>query len=84
MVSFAGSWLLKTPEQGAQTTIYCSVDKATDGETGLYYSNCSVTKPSKLAEDEDLAKKLWDISVDLVGLGDYDPFTVEDGSKEKK
>lgn len=27
----------KNPEQGAQTTIYCSVDEKLANETGLYY-----------------------------------------------
>jgi len=29
--------ILKNPEQGAQTTIYCSVDEKAADETGLYY-----------------------------------------------
>lgn len=29
--------ILKNPEEGAQTTIYCSVDEKTANETGLYY-----------------------------------------------
>jgi len=29
---------IKSPEQGAQTTIYCAVDEKTANETGLYYS----------------------------------------------
>jgi hypothetical protein len=28
---------LKTPEEGAQTTIYCSVDEKLADKTGLYY-----------------------------------------------
>jgi hypothetical protein len=28
---------LKTPEEGAQTTIYCSVDEKLANQTGLYY-----------------------------------------------
>ncbi|KAL0276396.1 UNVERIFIED_CONTAM: hypothetical protein PYX00_003984 [Menopon gallinae] len=81
IIRFFGSWVLRTPVQGAQTTIYCSVDKATAGETGLYYSNCRVTQPSNEAEDPDLAKKLWDVSSELVKLGDFDPFAPEDASK---
>lgn len=29
--------VLKNPEQGAQTTIYCSVDEKAANESGLYY-----------------------------------------------
>jgi hypothetical protein len=31
------SYFIKTPEQGAQTTIYCAVSNETGTETGLYY-----------------------------------------------
>lgn len=29
--------LMKTPEQGAQTTIYCAIDENAGKESGLYY-----------------------------------------------
>lgn len=29
--------LIKTPNEGAQTTIYCAVDESLSGETGKYY-----------------------------------------------
>jgi hypothetical protein len=32
-----GNLFFKTPEQGAQTTIYCSVDESLADRTGLYY-----------------------------------------------
>jgi len=28
----------KTPQQGAQTTIYCSIDEKAGEQTGLYYT----------------------------------------------
>ncbi|XP_059049196.1 retinol dehydrogenase 13-like [Achroia grisella] len=65
----------KSIELGAQTTIYCSVDEKCANETGLYYSDCVPIKPSQEALNTENAKKLWDLSVDLVGLGDYNPFT---------
>jgi hypothetical protein len=30
-------YFIKTPEQGAQTTIYCAVSSEAGRETGLYY-----------------------------------------------
>ncbi|KAI5635136.1 short chain dehydrogenase domain-containing protein [Phthorimaea operculella] len=68
----------KSPKMGAQTTIYCAVDEKCANETGLYYSDCVVTKPSRRAENEELSRKLWDLSVEMVGLKDYDPFTAAD------
>ncbi|XP_013412744.1 retinol dehydrogenase 13 [Lingula anatina] len=60
--------LLKTPKQGAQTSIYCSVAEELDGISGKYYSDCAELEPSRRAQNEDDAKKLWEISEKLVGL----------------
>lgn len=37
MYDTVGCLFMKTPEQGAQTTLYCAVDEKTANETGLYY-----------------------------------------------
>uniref|UniRef100_A0A6P7GWU6 Retinol dehydrogenase 12-like n=1 Tax=Diabrotica virgifera virgifera TaxID=50390 RepID=A0A6P7GWU6_DIAVI len=58
----------KSPIQGAQTSIYCSVDEQCSNETGLYYAECKPTRPSKIARNEKLAEELWDMSLKLVGL----------------
>lgn len=69
---------IKTPEQGAQTTIYCAVDENAAKETGLYYSECKVTEPSAKAKNMEDAKKLWNVSLKLVGLDEnYNPFASE-------
>ncbi|KAK9695454.1 short chain dehydrogenase [Popillia japonica] len=70
----AGKCFFKTPLEGAQTTIYCAIDEKAGKESGLYYSECKPTRPSDKAEDMNTAKRLWDISYDLVKLHDYDPF----------
>ena len=60
--------ILKTPWQGAQTTIYCAVDKEVEGISGLYFSDCKKKKPEPQALDELAAEKLWALSVKLTGL----------------
>lgn len=35
------------------------------GVSGEYFSDSNLAKPSALAKDEELAKKLWDFSVTL-------------------
>lgn len=66
---------MKTPEQGAQTTIHCAVDDKCANETGLYYSECKPTETSASANNEDMAKTLWDLSWKLVDLDEnYNPF----------
>lgn len=61
------AWLVfKTPQQGAQTTIHCAV--ADDIESGFYYSDCKPKEPADQAKNDAVAKKLWEVSADLVGL----------------
>ena len=60
-------WLIfKTPWQGAQTTIHCAVSD--DVESGLYYSDCKPKEVAEQGRDDAVAKKLWEVSADLVGL----------------
>ena len=59
--------VLKTPEMGAQTLIYCAVDPGVAGETGQYYAECNVKTPSKLAQSQSEAERLWDVSKNIVG-----------------
>lgn len=67
---------LKTPEQGAETTIYCSVNEDLAKDNGLYYSDCNEKTPSKNAQNMEDAKRLWDVSLKMVGLAEgYDPFS---------
>jgi NAD(P)-dependent dehydrogenase (short-subunit alcohol dehydrogenase family) len=47
-------------EDGAKTTIYCATSD--DVQSGLYYDDSKVRRPSRLAEDAELARKLWDLS----------------------
>ncbi|GBP92924.1 RNA-directed DNA polymerase from mobile element jockey [Eumeta japonica] len=74
----------KTVSQGAQTTIYCAVDEKCANETGLYYSDCDVATPAAAALDDEVAKKLWSVSVELVGLQNYDPFTAIDAETKHR
>lgn len=68
-------WFVKTPEQGAQTIIYCALDEILANESGYYYKECARKIPSKNAKSAIDAEKLWDVSWKFVGLDeDYDPF----------
>ena len=57
---------VKTPLQGAQTTIYCAVSEEMEGVTGKYLADCKITKTEHpQATDDELAEKLWEISAKL-------------------
>merc|ERR1711971_228262 len=63
-----GMPFIKTPENGANTTIYCAVDESIADHNGRYYSDCKEKQPAPQAENIEDAKKLWDLSEQLVNL----------------
>ncbi|XP_048455792.1 retinol dehydrogenase 11 isoform X2 [Rhincodon typus] len=64
-----GIFFFKFSEEGAVSPIYCAVSKEMDGVSGKYIdSDCSLTLPSPLAQDQALAKKLWEVSESFTGL----------------
>ena len=58
----------KTSFEGTQTTIHVAVSEELDGVTGLYFVDCKEKKPEETALDDEAAKKLWQVSAELVGL----------------
>ncbi|XP_059191969.1 retinol dehydrogenase 11-like isoform X2 [Centropristis striata] len=61
-------FFIKSPTEGAQTTIYCAVEESLQNESGLYYSDCAPKTAAPQGLDDEAAKKLWDISASMVGL----------------
>lgn len=60
--------MIKSPWQGAQTTIYCAVDESLEGISGLYYSDCAPKEAAPQGRDDATATRLWDLSASMVGL----------------
>jgi WW domain-containing oxidoreductase len=58
-------YLMKNIPQGAATTCYMALHPQVKGVSGEYFSDCNIAKRSALAKDEELAKKLWDFSLNL-------------------
>jgi NAD(P)-dependent dehydrogenase (short-subunit alcohol dehydrogenase family) len=59
---------LKTPEQGAVTTVYLASSPEVDDVTGAYFVDCKPKRTSKSSYDEQVAAQLWDVSAELTGL----------------
>ncbi|KAM3340936.1 short-chain dehydrogenase TIC 32 B, chloroplastic [Capsicum galapagoense] len=59
-------FIWKNVPQGAATTCYAALHPSLKGVTGRYFNDCNEYGPSKLAYDEDLARKLWDFSNDMI------------------
>lgn len=48
-----------TPEEGADTSVWCATAPELSDQSGLYYSRRKVWEPSATAQDDDLARELW-------------------------
>lgn len=66
LTNLFGPYLMKTAVEGAQTTIKCAVDPDLEDVSGQYFSNCKITKTSKIANDPNLAVWLSNESVKLI------------------
>ncbi|XP_061414468.1 retinol dehydrogenase 13-like isoform X1 [Lethenteron reissneri] len=60
--------LLKTPPQGAQTSIYCAVAEELEDVSGLYFSDCAPKDVAPQGKDDDTARRLWELSARMVGM----------------
>ncbi|KAL3342119.1 hypothetical protein AABB24_026241 [Solanum stoloniferum] len=66
LVGTLGKLLLKNVQQGASTTCYVALNPQVKGMSGEYFSDNNLAKTTAMAKDMDLAKRLWDFSMDLV------------------
>lgn len=56
----------KSLQQAAATTVYCATAQELTGLTGVYFNNCYLCEPSKLSQNEELAKELWNLSGTMI------------------
>lgn len=69
---------MKSPQQGAATTVWAAIGREWEGKGGKYLNDCTVAGIPQEggvnlgyaphAYDEEAAKKLWEVSMQLVGL----------------
>jgi len=62
------SMLVKSPDMGAQPSVYLAVSEEMEGVTGRYYDVMTEKEPAPQALDEEAARQLWEVSSRLVGL----------------
>ena len=55
-----------TPEKGAHTSIYLASSPEIEGVTGKYFVKCKPRQPSKAGQNAAAARRLWEISEELV------------------
>jgi retinol dehydrogenase-12 len=72
---FFSSWLprllkpfFRSPEQGAQTSIYLCCSDEVANVSGAYFANSRQAKPKPWAQDDDAAQRLWEYTEQCVGF----------------
>lgn len=58
----------RTPEKGAETVVYLAASPEVEGASGGYYFDCKLKTPSRAAEDDGAAERLWQQSERMVGI----------------
>jgi NAD(P)-dependent dehydrogenase (short-subunit alcohol dehydrogenase family) len=67
-VMWLGSPFLRTPEKGAETSIYCCTAPELARVTGRYFANSREARPNRFATDDAAASRLFEVSAKLVGV----------------
>lgn len=55
-------------DEAAQTSVWCATSDELAGHSGRYYSRMEVREPSAAAQDDDLARELWERSESWCGV----------------
>ena len=58
-----------SPEEGAKTLVYLASSPEVAGQSGGYYERCAPAEPSREAQSDAAARRLWDLSVRITGIG---------------
>lgn len=69
-------FIARSPEKGAETSIYLAASPDVHIVTGKYFVDSKVAQAAAQAADPTVAKKLWDVSSVLVKLTDTMPAAV--------
>ncbi|XP_063231591.1 retinol dehydrogenase 13-like isoform X2 [Bacillus rossius redtenbacheri] len=63
-------WMfIKSPKQGAQTSLYAALDESLQKVSGKYFSDCAEKEPAPQATDDSMAQWLWKVSEKWTRLG---------------
>lgn len=59
---------IRTPEQGAATSVWLASSPEVEGVTGRYFRDRREVVPSRAARDDEAARRLWRESEELTGV----------------
>ena len=71
-MSGGAKWFMRhvarSPEKGASTGVYLATSPEIEGVTGKYFGDSKELVSNKIADDVEIAKRLWKVSEELAGL----------------
>jgi len=73
LVSLFAPLVARSPAKGAETPIYLASSPSVEAITGEYFYDSHVIPVAPQATDMAVARKLWDVSAELVHLADGQP-----------
>ena len=59
----------RTAKQGAATSIHLAAAPGLEGVSGRYFVDCREARSSRASHDTAAARRLWDVSAAMTGLG---------------
>jgi retinol dehydrogenase 14 len=65
--------LMKSPEKGAETSIYLASSPEVEGLSGRYFIKKAEARSSDVSYDKKLAERLWEASAELTNLPAQNP-----------
>lgn len=60
---------LRTAEKGAETSVYLATSDEVRATSGEYFYDCKPKKTTPSARDREQARRLWEVSERIVGIG---------------
>jgi len=57
-----------SPEKGAETLVYLAASPEVATISGGYFYKCELARPSRAAQDDAAARRLWDVTAQLAGI----------------
>ena len=60
--------LMKSPEKGAETSIYLASSPEVEGLSGGYFVKKAEARSSDVSHDERIARRLWEVSAELTNV----------------
>jgi retinol dehydrogenase 14 len=65
--------LMKSPERGAETSVYLASSPEVEALSGRYFVKKAEARSSRVSYDERLARRLWEVSAELTNLPAQNP-----------